>query len=80
MLDVRLSGPPAQDGGVQMTDSAVTLGPKSNPTQYQGQIVTLSGSRIVAAVSDSNNARVRLDINLQIDTSIGRATGAVRAT
>lgn len=80
MLDVRLSGPPAQDGGVQMTDSAVTLGPKSNPTQYQGQIVTLSGSRIVAAVSDSSNARVRLDINLQIDTSIGRATGAVRAT
>ena len=80
MLDVRLSGPAAQDGGVQMTGSTVTLGTRSNPTQYRGRIVTLNGTRIAAVVSDSGSARLRLDINLQIDTSVGRATGAVHAT
>lgn len=80
VLHVRLSGPAAQDGGVQMTGSTVTLGSRSNPTQYRGRIVTLSGTRIAAVVSDSSRARLRLDINLQIDTSIGRATGTVRAT
>jgi hypothetical protein len=63
-----------------MTSSAVTLGTGPNPRRYRGRIVALNGSRIVAVVSDSSAARLRLDINLRIDTSIGRATGAVRAT
>jgi hypothetical protein len=47
---------------------------------YQGRIEALNGTRIAAVVSDSGRSRVRLDINLRIDTAVGRATGAVRAT
>ncbi len=75
-LSITLTGEPLSNGGVSMTSSTVTLGPRSQPHQYEGRIVSLDGDRLNATVTDGSGTRVRLLIDLSIDSS-GNLTGTL---
>ncbi|HEV3172553.1 MAG TPA: ferric reductase-like transmembrane domain-containing protein [Actinocrinis sp.] len=64
---VVITGPALQGGGVQMTSSQVTFGPTSQPTLYSGDVTSLQGTDIRAAVTDSGGGAVSLDLNLTIN-------------
>jgi hypothetical protein len=75
-LEIYLRGVPLEDGGVQMEQSRVRMG-VATPV-YQGEIVGLRGSRMVAALR-STSRRLRLAITLDL-TGEGAVRGSVRGT
>ena len=77
-LRLQIIGNAAGGGGVAMTASAVSLGPASNPTLYQGSITELNGTAIRARVAGTRGRPLRLDLALQINPSTGAATGTLR--
>lgn len=78
-LAITLQGRQAE-GGVALSSSAVYLGPPSSPSLYQGQIVSLRGSRMVASLTSATAPPVQLSIRLHIDTTSGTVRGLVQAT
>ena len=80
LLHVTLRGLPLQSGGVQMTGSSVSFGPRQAPGAYSGQIVSLEGSRLVAAVQNSSGASLDLTANLSIDSSTRALSGSLHVT
>jgi sulfoxide reductase heme-binding subunit YedZ len=79
-LAITIEGQPLSDGGVQMSGSEVTLGPSSAPQQYRGQIVQLSGNRLVAVVRRADGHRLSLDVALTTDPGAGSVTGVLSAS
>ncbi len=77
-LRLQIVGNAAAGGGVSMTGSAVSLGPASNPTLYQGPISELNGTTIRARVTATHGRPLRLELALQINPSTGAATGTLR--
>ncbi len=75
-LEILVHGSPLNDGGVAMQASHVSLGAAT--ALYSGQIVKLSGSRLVATVSSSSE-KLRLNISLRFGSD-GSARGTVRGT
>jgi sulfoxide reductase heme-binding subunit YedZ len=64
VLRVRVAGRPAPGGGVIMSRSAVSLGPRSAPGALQGRIEALDGSSLQALVGDDRGDAVRLRVDL----------------
>ena len=79
-LDIRIAGPPIDDGGVEMTASRVMLGSASNPDQYDGHVTALQGTNIAATVADGVGSRLSLLAYLQMAPGPGTATGTVTVT
>jgi sulfoxide reductase heme-binding subunit YedZ len=77
-LRLQIVGNPTTSGGVGMTGSAVSLGPASNPTLYQGSITELNGTTIRARVAATHGRPLRLELALRINPSTGAATGTLR--
>ena len=75
-LEIYLRGVPLQDGGVQMEQSRVRMG--TTTPLYQGEIVGLRGSRLVAALQ-SKTRRLRLTISLNLADG-GLVSGVVHGT
>jgi sulfoxide reductase heme-binding subunit YedZ len=69
VVDVNLEGRPLQGGGIQMSRSRVTLGPRSSPRSYRGRVVALNGNRIVATVTGPANRALRADMSVAIDAT-----------
>ncbi|HSC48833.1 MAG TPA: ferric reductase-like transmembrane domain-containing protein [Gaiellaceae bacterium] len=80
LLDVVLRGVPLDGGGVQMTGSRVTYGPRAAPGDYSGQIVSLDGSRLVASVQDARGDALDLTLLLRLDPSNRTLSGSLRVT
>lgn len=76
-LDIRIEGPPVGAGGVEMVSSRVTLGPGSNPDQYQGHATALEGTSVAATVADRVGSTLSLVARLRIAPGSGAATGTV---
>jgi ferric reductase like protein len=72
-LRIRIGGLPLDGGGVAMQESAVTLGPPSDPGRYQGRIDELNGSRVHALVGsrDGRAMRLTIDLSLAPDSATG---------
>jgi sulfoxide reductase heme-binding subunit YedZ len=68
-VDVLLEGRALQDGGIQMSRSRVTLGPRSDPTSYRGRVRQLDGNRIVASVMGPDSRALRVDMSVVVDQS-----------
>jgi hypothetical protein len=80
VLHVTLRGVPLEGGGIQMTDSSVTFGPRSAPQAYSGSIVSLNGSQLEASVRDGSGNSLALQIDLQLDQSSRTFSGSLRVT
>jgi sulfoxide reductase heme-binding subunit YedZ len=78
-LQVVLRGQALADGGVEMQTSSAALGPPGQPNLYQGQIVSLSGSRLRLALHDTSGRRIDLALSLQVDEQSGAVTGTASA-
>jgi hypothetical protein len=76
-LRLRIDGRALSGGGVSMTSSRVTLGSRSDPTQYRGHITALSGSAIEASLRDTAGTRLSLVVQLRIQPGSGAAAGTV---
>jgi sulfoxide reductase heme-binding subunit YedZ len=78
ILHVTLRGAPLEEGGVRMTGSSVSFGPRAAPQAYSGQIVSLEGSQIVASVQDSSGTSLSLTADVRIDSSTRTLSGSLR--
>jgi hypothetical protein len=78
-IDIRIIGQPVSGGGVQMTQSRVTLGTASNPGLYRGSVTALQGTIIAARVTGAGGRRIKLVARLQIDQGTGAASGTLTA-
>jgi hypothetical protein len=73
-LTIVLTGQPANDGGVQLTGSQVTMGP------YQGHVSQLSGASLVADLTSPSGATLTATIDLQLVPGQSTVTGSVHGT
>jgi DMSO/TMAO reductase YedYZ heme-binding membrane subunit len=80
LLKMVLRGVPLEGGGVQMTGSRVTYGPQERPADYSGEIVSLEGPRLVAAVQDGQGHSLNLKLLLRIDPSNRTLSGSLHVT
>ena len=80
MLHVALRGVPLENGGVQMTASSVTYGPRGAPGAYSGDIVSLAGQRLVASVQDAQGHALDLTLTLHLDSSSRHAQRVAAAS
>jgi len=74
-LWIRLQGEPIGGGGVSMTASGASYGPRGSPDAYLGRIVSLEGTRILLSLAGSSG-HLSLLVDLNIEQS-GAATGTV---
>jgi sulfoxide reductase heme-binding subunit YedZ len=74
-LHLRLDGEAAPGGGIEMSSGSVRLGPRDQPGLYRGEVVALSGHRIVARIAAPGARPVQL--RLILGTTGG---GTVRGT
>lgn len=79
-IDIRIIGQPVSGGGVQMTQSRVTLGTASNPGLYRGSVTALQGTILAARVTGDGGRRIELVARLQIDQNTGAASGTLTAS
>jgi len=78
-LKIVISGP-AEQGGVAMTASSVTLGPASAPARYTGHVTVLEGSVIQAAVSGAGgHLSLAVDLTSQTSTAVAGTVTARQA-
>jgi len=77
LLQVTLRGLPLENGGVQMTGSSVSFGPRGAPQAYSGQIISLEGSRLEATVQNSAGASLDLTVDLRIDPATRAFSGSL---
>ena len=75
-LEILIHGIPLEDGGVAMEQSRVRMG--TTTPLYRGEITSLTGSRLVAAVR-SPHQHLRLGLVLRISRD-GSVVGRVRGT
>jgi hypothetical protein len=66
-VDVLLEGRALEDGGIQMSRSRVTLGPRSKPASYSGRVLQLEGNRIVASVTEPGRRPLRVAMSVVVD-------------
>lgn len=79
VVDVRLEGQPLEGGGIQMTQSEVTLGPTASPAAYRGHVQRLDGGRLLATVSDSAGTSLPLNMTLVLDEASQTVSGTIKA-
>ena len=76
-LRVVIDGTPLADGGVSMDRGAVRLGTAAAPAMYRGDVVSLDGTAVVAALRAADGTRIRLDMNFNVDGASTNVSGTV---
>jgi sulfoxide reductase heme-binding subunit YedZ len=76
-MRVRLGGAPLPGGGLQLTGSQVDLSAPGMPSAMTGRVVSLTGDRFRARVTDRSGTIVRLDANVNVDENSGTVSGTV---
>ena len=76
-MRVRLGGAPLPAGGLSLTGSQVALTGPGMPSAMVGRVLSLTGDRFVARVTDASGAVVDLHANLSIDQNSGAVNGTL---
>jgi sulfoxide reductase heme-binding subunit YedZ len=76
-MRVLMGGSPLPGGGLSMTGSQVDLTAPGMPSALVGRILSLSGTRFVARVSDTSGSVIDVNANLTIDGNTGAVTGTL---
>ncbi len=69
-LDIALTGPPVEGGGILLDTSVVTLGPGQQPDQYRGSVINLRGDRLATRLQSSG--RPALDVTITVNPDLAR--------
>ena len=77
-LRLRLAGSPTAAGGLDVSRSAVALGPAGDPGHYQGKLRSIDDGEMVALVGATDGTVLRLHMRLRFDGSA--ANGTLTAT
>ena len=78
-VHVVLQGQAFNDGGITMARSRAYLGSIAVPAQFAGSVTALSGTDVVAQLTDASGRRVELSLALTIDRVTARMTGTASA-
>ena len=78
-LHIAIDGVPLADGGVNMQRSSVRLGVPGHPSVYVGQVVSLAGTDVVAALHSASGSNITLTMNFTVDASSRVVGGTVSA-
>jgi len=77
LVDIAIVGTPDGSGGVTMQESRASFGPTGAPTQYQGEIVGLEGSRMLLSLA--NQAGSLLHLRVDVTQSGSQVSGELRS-
>ena len=74
VLQVAITGSPDGSGGVVMQQSQASFGPPGRPSQYQGAVAGLDGTRLALLLHDAtgNPLELRLDVSISGNQLSGR--------
>ena len=78
VLDIVLEGTPNSGGGVSLNGSQVSYGTPSQPSQYTGQLTSLSGTLLQITTQNGSGQTLALSVTLNLNGA--HATGQVSAT
>ncbi len=79
-LLVRIMGTPSPQGGVDMTQGPVYLGPANATALYEGRVTQLAGTSLRARVATRHGSRLDLAVDLRLDGASGVASGSLHAS
>jgi hypothetical protein len=79
-MRIRLGGAPLSNGGLSLTGSQVDITAPGMPSALGGRVLSLTGDRMLARVSDVSGTTVELRINLSINQDTGTVTGTMTGT
>ncbi|HEY5025346.1 MAG TPA: ferric reductase-like transmembrane domain-containing protein [Acidimicrobiales bacterium] len=80
-VDIVIIGTPAASGGLALQQSQASFGPPGAPTQYQGHIVGLDGSRMVLSLADQAGSPLDLRVDVtQSGTQVGGELTSITGT
>jgi sulfoxide reductase heme-binding subunit YedZ len=77
-LRIALQGAPDDGGGIILSSSGVAFQGEGPTPVYEGSVVALNGTDVVADLADSASGRLRLVIALRIDQLTGVVSGTLR--
>jgi Ferric reductase like transmembrane component len=80
LLKLTLWGSALDGGGLAMRTSQVTFQPAAGGSAYTGTVVALEGTRVVVDLTSPSGDRLRMSLQLRIDSQAGSITGTVRGT
>ncbi len=78
-VHIRIEGQAIPGGGVEMSDSQVTAGPRSDRQRYSGHVTALAGPTIRASATDATGASVAIVAELEAQGRDGSAAGVLTA-
>jgi hypothetical protein len=78
-VHIRIEGQAIPGGGVEMSDSQVSVGPASNRDRYSGHVTDLAGPTIRATAADATGAAVAIVAQLEAQGRDGSASGILTA-
>ncbi|MHB8471193.1 MAG: ferric reductase-like transmembrane domain-containing protein [Gaiellaceae bacterium] len=78
VLRVRLQGQPT-GGGVSMTASGASFGPRAAPDEYVGRIAELQGAQMVLTLRSASRT-IDVALLLRIDAASGAVSGSLQAS
>jgi len=76
-LEIVLEGTALDDGGLELRQGALTVGPPGAPRQWSGELTGLAGAQITARVHDAGGTNATATVELQIDPASSRVSGVV---
>ena len=76
-LVIVLNGAPRAEGGLVLTSSRVSVGPGTDPGEYQGTVTSLQGSTLVAGLTGPDGQHLVAAVRLAISDD-GTLSGSLR--
>jgi hypothetical protein len=76
-LQIVLEGTALDDGGLELRQGALTIGPPGAPRRWSGAVTGLAGAQITALVRTAGGASATATVQLQIDPASSRVSGIV---
>lgn len=79
-LRLDLWGTPLADGGIELRASSATFGPPGAARAYTGEVVGLSGSRVIVGLRNARGRVLELALDMRLDPRTGSVGGTLSAS
>jgi hypothetical protein len=79
-LRLDLWGTPLAGGGIELRASSATFGPAGAARAYTGEVVGLSGSKVIVGLRNARGRVLELALDIRLDPRTGSVGGTLSAT